>query len=516
MKFNPQFEEYKNSLGEPILYCGNPDLNVLEKLSLQEGDIWHSAFEEGYKNAFPEIVYQTAVFFWYGFDFDNLIKCISWRMSPTNFAIRKSVWDQLNGFDEDFSSLAMQGLDFAYNALRNSGAVPLYVAALFRNLKSSKIEISASDRYIFYRKNFKMAHSYYMLFRKGIWKFKEWNAFLSAKKNFKKRKPVLKVQPRYLKNLKGNPAVSYIIPTMLRQEYTLLLLEDLKRQSYLPFQVIVVDATPTENRKEHMYNASNYPFDVQFYWQNTKGSCRARNEAIARCSGDYIVFGDDDIRIPPDFIENHIRLLQTYNAGACNGLDVRADHEKQDLSDLSNKLKKLGAARWYVGATNSFSNANSCVKREYVEALVGNDINYDGGYGEDSDFGMALSKMGVTVLHNTYAANLHLKPSSGGYRFWGSQAKVMGRKRKKQPWELDNPVGLIRPVPSPTLMYQFYKQFNKLQRAEYRRKYFIRFLSKGNKIALPWRILKLPIRILQYKKAIFYAKKLLELGKRTT
>jgi glycosyltransferase involved in cell wall biosynthesis len=55
------------------------------------------------------------------------------------------------------------------------------------------------------------------------------------------------------------------------------------------------------------------------YHQITQGSCRARNEAIALCV-DYIVFGDDDIRIPPDFIENHIRLLQTYNASACNGL----------------------------------------------------------------------------------------------------------------------------------------------------------------------------------------------------
>ncbi|MBT0608461.1 glycosyltransferase family 2 protein [Aequorivita echinoideorum] len=515
MESTPNFQEYKNSQGEIILYCGKPNLNMLERLSLEEGDIWHSSFEEGYKNAFPEIVYQTAVFFWYGFDFDNLEKCVSWRMSPNNFAIRKRVWEQLFGFDKDYNSPTMQALDFAYNALRNGGVVPLYVKTLFRSSKVSEVKISALDRYIFYRKNFKSAHSYYMLFRKGIWNFSEWNAFLTAQKKYKKRKPFPKIQPRKLEALSGNPTVSYIIPTMFRQDYTLQLLEDLKAQTYLPSQVIVVDATPEDSRNENLYTSEKYPFEVQFHWQTTKGSCRARNEAIAKCKGDYIIFGDDDIRISPNFIENHLRLLQTYRAVACNGLDIRADNENQNLEDLAEKLEKLGAERWFVGASNSFSNANSCVKREHVDALIGNDINYDGGYGEDSDFGISLTKMGVTVLHNPFSANLHLKPPAGGYRFWGSQAKVLGKKRKKQPWELDNPVGAIRPVPSPTLMYQFYKQFNKTQRAEYKRKYFLRYLSKGSKWVLPLRILKLPYKILQYKKSTFYAKQLMKLGKRT-
>ncbi|MCG2419891.1 glycosyltransferase [Aequorivita sp. F47161] len=515
MKAVLNFNEFTSSKGEIILYKGEPDFDMLEKLSLEEGDIWHSSLEEGYKNVFPEIVYQTAVFFWYVYDFDNLEKCVSWRMSPNNFAIRKRVWEELNGFDTDFKSPTMQALDFAYNALRNSGAVPLYVKNLFSNSKNADVKISVLDRYVFYRKNFKMAHSYYMLFRKGVWKLEEWKAFLKAKMNFTQRAPAPRIKPRNLTPLQGNPSVSYIIPTMFRQDYTLQLLEDLKNQTYFPSQVIVVDATPDESRNHSLYKSENYPFEVQFHWQTTKGSCRARNEAIARCEGDYIVFGDDDIRIPSDFIENHIRLLQTYNAGACNGLDIRGDNERQDLLDLSAKLKSMEDSRWYVGAANSFSNANSCVRKEYVDSLIGNDINYDGGYGEDSDFGISLTKMGVTVLHNPFSANLHLKPSSGGYRFWGSQAKILGKKRKQQPWELDNPVGMIRPVPSPTLMYQFYKQFNKQQRAEYKRKYFIRYLFTGNRMMLPIRLLKLPFRLLQYDKSIFYAKQLLKLGRRT-
>ena len=512
---NIDFKEYKNVNGETILYVGNPNLEKLEELSLSYGDIWHSSFEQGYKNAFPDIVYQTIVFFWFVNDYDNLDESVSWRLNPNHFAIRKSVWEQLGGFDNEYKNKQLQAFDFAYNALRNSGAVTLYVKGLYLICEKEKIEISTKDRYVFYRKNFKIDHSFFMLYRKGFWKLSEWNALFYAKNKFKKRGSLPIVAPKKLNEIKEKPTVSYIIPTMMRQDYTLNLLQDLKNQSFQPTQVIVVDATPLNSRDENLYNPKNYPFEVQFHWQSTKGSCRARNEAINLCTGDYIVFGDDDIRIQPNFIENHIKLLQTYNAGACNGLDIRADNQQQNLEDLNQKLEALGSNRWFVGISPSFSNANSCVKRSHVTTLVGNDINYDGGYGEDSDFGISLTKIGVPVLNNPFSANLHLKPPVGGYRFWGSQAKVMGKKRKAQPWELGVPVKNIRPVPSPTIMYQIHKQFTKQQFIEYKHKYFSMYLFKGNKWQLPIKIIKLPYRLLKFNKSVFYAKKLIQLGKRT-
>ena len=269
---------------------------------------------------------------------------------------------------------------------------------------------------------------------------------------------------------------------MLRQDFTMQLLADLAHQSYSVTQVIIIDATSKNDRDESLYKQKVYPYELIVKWQESKGSCRARNEAIDLCTGDYIVFGDDDIRIPPDFIKNHIRFLQTNNSGACNGLDIRADHQKQDLQDLENKLKNIEDKRWVAGCAQMFSNANSCVKREYVKQLIGNDVNFDGGYGEDSDFGLSLSKIGVMVLHNPFSVNLHLKPPVGGYRFWGLQASVVGKERKVQPWELGIPVKKIKPVPSPTIMYGILKHFTPQQIIEYKQKYFFLYLFKGDKI----------------------------------
>lgn len=509
-----KLKEYITISGEIILYNGNPNFEKLEKLSIGAGDIWHSSFEQGYKNAFSELVYQTAAFFWYLNDFDNLDECVSWRINPNAFAVRKSVWELTNGFDTDFESLQMQSLDFGFRLNRFMGGVTLYVRDLFPMAVPEKVIISQKERHLFFRKNYKASHAIFMIYRMGFWKISEWRAFLYAKKKYTKRSVNAIIPPRKLNAIQGNPAVSYIIPTMFRQEYTVQLLDDLSVQNYMPTQVIVIDATPIEERNESLYHDKNYPFELILKWQETKGSCRARNEAIAFCTGDYIIFGDDDIRIPPDFIENHIRLLQTYNAGACNGLDIRADYHTQDLNDLNEKLAKLDTKKFIVGNAQMFSNANSCVASSYVDKLIGNDVNFDGGYGEDSDFGMSLTKIGVTVLTNPFSSNLHLKPPSGGYRFWGSQSKIMGKKRKSQPWELDTPVKWIRPVPSPTIMYGIIKQFTPQQLIEYKHKHFSYYLFDGAKLTILYRLLRLPYKNIQFKKSIFYARKLINLGTR--
>ncbi|MFI1745829.1 glycosyltransferase family 2 protein [Thalassobellus sediminis] len=509
-----QLKEYIAFNGDVLFYHGNPNFKLLDALAIGEGDIWHSSLDQGYKNIFQEIIYQTVVFFWYAKDIDDVEKAVSWRINPNAFVIRKQVWENFGGFDLDYESLQTAALDFGFNTLRYQGVVPLYIKGLFDESVET-ITISTKDVYTFYIKNFKRSQSIYMLLRRGIWKPKEFMSFWFVKNNFHFKEKTVLLKPRILKSIQNSPKVSYIIPTMMRQDFTLNLLNDLENQTYKPFEVIVVDATPEVSRDVSLYNAFNYSFNVTFKWQTTKGSCRARNEAIELCTGDYIVFGDDDIRIQPQFIENHIKFLQTYNAEACNGLDIRADHQQQTLEDLDKKLEVLGEKRWKVGAAQSFSNANSCVSKSVVDILVGNDINYDGGYGEDSDFGLSITKLGVTVLHNPFSVNLHLKPPIGGYRFWGKQAGIKGNERKKQPWELNTPVKHIVPTPSPTIMYQLFKHFDERQRKEYKIKYFVFYFTKAKLIELPIRILKFPMRILQFNKSIFYAKKLIALGKRT-
>ena len=507
-------KEYKTSTGEVVLYCGSPNLNLIEELVKGPGDVWHSALDQGLKNAFEDIIYQTAIYWWYLNDFDNVATTISWRVNENSFVVRKTVWEFMGGFDAQFNSPFMKGLDFGYHLLRNKAGIPMYVKDLFEAEDTNTIKISKNDRYLFYRKHFKIHHSYYMMYRKGLFNlFSEYKAFQYAKKHFVSKESK-NIPIKKLNKIEGKPTVSLVIPTMRRQEYSQILLEDHKNQTYLIKEAVIVDATPTEERDEKFYRQEDFPFEVKVHWQTTKGSCIARNEAIDLCTSDYIIFADDDIRILPDFVENHIRFLQTYKVPACNGLDIMAENIHQNLNDLKNRLNEIETTRWKVGATAMFSNANSVVERKWIEKIVGNDINFDGGYGEDADVGLSVLKKGGIVLFNPFSANLHLKPPTGGYRWWGTQSKLVGKKRKTQPWELNKPVKFIRPVPSPTVTYGILKHFKKHQISEWRSKHFFIYLFKGSKKGFLLRLLKTPYKQLQFSKSLWYAKQLMKLGPR--
>lgn len=502
---------YLTSNGHRIRYAGKPDFALLDKLAEGEGHLWHSSLDQGFKNLFQELSYQTYTVWWYINDFDGLDKCPSWRVNTAAFAIREEVWLLLKGFDTTFSTNVMQGLSLGFDLLR-AGGVPLYIKDLFPAESKLERKIPIMEQYIFYRKKFRSVHLLYMVLRRGFLNPVQWFSFFYALIYIKRENAINHIPPKSLEEIRGNPTVSYIIPTMLRQEYTSQLLNDLNSQTYPPTQVVVVDATPEEARNIN-FKARNYTFELIYKYQTSKGSCRARNEAIELCTGDYIIFGDDDIRLATDFIEKHVRFLQTYKVGACNGLDLRADHHQQGLEHLQEKREMMGIPA-KCGLTTSFNNANSCVKRDLVNQLVGNDINFDGGYGEDADFGLSLIKMGVAVMFNPFAASLHLKPPAGGYRWWGNQARILGKKRKKQPWELDRSVRWIRPVPSPTIMYLVYKHYKPRQQREYRFRYLSNYVVSGSLWRLPLRVLNLPHKVLQFNESISYAKGLIKLGVR--
>ena len=507
-------KEYKASNGNTLLYRGDPQLEMLDELAKGPGDLWHSSLDQGFKDIFPELVYQIAVFWWFLNDITHLKIAVNWRINPKQFVVRKEVWELFDGFPKDYRSEVMPALDMGFRMLRYGGGIPLYVKGLYPAYNEC-VEISAFDRYMFFKKNFKGEHALNMLLKEGLkHPLKEIKAYLNVKNAGSLNNVFPMVPPRKLADIEGKPEISVIIPTMLRQNYTLQLLHDYEKQEYPVKEIIVVDATPEEDRKDDIYTKNRFSFDLKIFWQKSKGSCKARNEAIQRCQGDYIIFADDDTRIPTDFTKNHIKLIQTYKANATNGLDIMANKHTDGLQELEKALISLGENRWKVGAAQTFSNANSCVKKDWVERLGGNDVNFDGGYGEDSDFGFSLFHEGAMVVFNPFSANLHLKPPSGGYRHWGIQSKLLGKKRNKQAWELDRPVRYIRPVPSPTILYGIIKRFNSSQVKEYRSKYFFLYLFKNPRRSFLLRVFKMPYKILQFNRSMLYAQNLNKRGVR--
>jgi hypothetical protein len=91
---------------------------------------------------------------------------------------------------------------------------------------------------------------------------------------------------------------------------------------------------------------------------------------------------------------------------------------------------------------------------------------------------------------------------------------MIGKSRKRQPWEVLRRVRYITPVPSPTVTYGVLKHFNDLQVKEWKWKHMFFFLANGSKWTLILRILMLPFKLHQFRKSLVFAKDLISIGAR--
>jgi glycosyltransferase involved in cell wall biosynthesis len=105
--------------------------------------------------------------------------------------------------------------------------------------------------------------------------------------------------------------ISVVTPTLRRPNEVVELLNNLSRQIVLPFEVILVDGAPAEEKETEQVVQSripNLPFRC-VYVRHSGGTAIQRNAGIDRAGGELIAFIDDDIRLEPEFFE---RMLEVY------------------------------------------------------------------------------------------------------------------------------------------------------------------------------------------------------------
>jgi glycosyltransferase involved in cell wall biosynthesis len=109
----------------------------------------------------------------------------------------------------------------------------------------------------------------------------------------------------------GSPRISVVTPTLRRPDEVACLLENLSKQEHLPFEVILVDGAPADERNtENVVRAveASLPFRVRYISQGG-GTAIQRNVGIDQAGGDFIAFLDDDIRLEPSFFSSALRVF---------------------------------------------------------------------------------------------------------------------------------------------------------------------------------------------------------------
>jgi len=197
--------------------------------------------------------------------------------------------------------------------------------------------------------------------------------------------------------------VSVLVPTLDRYPHLFNLLDQLRRQTVPPLEIIVVD------QMERMARDTTWPerfadLPLRVLWRDEAGQCSSRNAGLAGARGEMVLFLDDDDEIPPDLIEQHLTFLARFGVDASCGV-------AEELG-----AGALPAEFRVVRDSDVFPTNNSLLRVAALRDSGLFDLAYERGERADGDLGMRLYLAGRRLALNPAASVVHLHAPRGGLR----------------------------------------------------------------------------------------------------
>jgi GT2 family glycosyltransferase len=258
--------------------------------------------------------------------------------------------------------------------------------------------------------------------------------------------------------------LTLVIPYYDKWPRTKYLLESLNRQTFESFEVVIVDDgshVPLQhNIQQHGFSFS---FPCRTIRASNGGRSKARNMGAAAAFGSIVIFVDDDIILPPDFVQTHWKmhhegkskhssaeagapllartaildlveltpfqdpetgehfpflekniassvrsqhLLSMYSVFDCWDEFSRKRGRRSRLEKLIHRIlndETLSAVRW-IGCVGG----NISMDREWFLRCGGFDERFKVWGGEDVELGYRLVRNGTRFLYNSETAVYHL------------------------------------------------------------------------------------------------------------
>jgi glycosyltransferase involved in cell wall biosynthesis len=240
---------------------------------------------------------------------------------------------------------------------------------------------------------------------------------------------------------KPRGAVTVLIPTVDRYPYLDTLLDQLRRQTVRPLEIVIVDQTPLDRRRPDL--AERFPdLPIRLLHLDQAGQCSSRNAGIAKAEGEFLIFLDDDDEVPPDLIEKHLAALERF------GNDVSCGVADEDgTGPLPEAFRRLRAS-------DVFPTNNSLIRTSALSGSGLFDLAYERGARADADIGMRLYLAGELMVLNPEIRVLHRHAPSGGLRTHGARVITYASSRARL---------LHRHLPTVTEIYKARRYFSPRQ-----------------------------------------------------
>ena len=196
-------------------------------------------------------------------------------------------------------------------------------------------------------------------------------------------------------------------------------LKSVANQTHLPDEVIVADdGSMFDTQKLIERWLPVLGCSLIHVWQTDKSfrAARARNLAIAKSSGDHLIFVDGDCLLPPHFVKSH-RLMIRPRTLISGGRILLGERQTKTLLDdpdgqfpkIFSKIKHLNL--WWLPFRDRFllswravRTCNMAIFKEDLLSVYGFDESYVGWGKEDSDLAVRMEISGFKIVSGRLGA----------------------------------------------------------------------------------------------------------------
>jgi glycosyltransferase involved in cell wall biosynthesis len=205
----------------------------------------------------------------------------------------------------------------------------------------------------------------------------------------------------------SEPELSVVIASQDRPKLLLALLERLAAQDLSPrrFEVLLVDDGSAEPL-ETALTGRPWPFPLLLLRQPASGPAAARNRALERARGDFVLFLNDDAVPGPDLLSRHLALQRGSSepAAILGRFDLLPEHRQDSFGDhLHSSTALFAQPRMQPGVHYhglALCTGNLSVPRAVLAEVGGFDAGFPAPGGEDSELGLRLERQrGVRVRY---------------------------------------------------------------------------------------------------------------------
>jgi len=191
---------------------------------------------------------------------------------------------------------------------------------------------------------------------------------------------------------------SIIVPVYNRPDEVKELLDSLLAQTVKPFELLIIEDGSKE-RCDHLLGHYRSFFTIHYYYKPNSGRSDTRNYGMERAGGDYLLFFDSDVILPPFYFE---RLQAAMEADYCDcfgGPDAADD----SFSDMQKAVNHSMTGFWTTGGIRGGKRVmEKFCPRTFNMGFSKQVYRTVGGFedmmGEDIDLSLRIRKAGFRTL----------------------------------------------------------------------------------------------------------------------